>query len=1003
MSTFIETQFPIARLSAEAYKERKANNSQTLTRLGKWWGRKPLILVRASILGMLMPASDDPKRDREIFLKILTMDDDGVWQRQKGEIPVGAWLEAAPPDVQEEFFTARGFQRGLTAEEKAEVCARVWESLDADQRKALDDHRRRTIPDREEFDAIHYAQRIRECERPENIEGPTPEAWAEINDHLGTTATSLPELVEQLGQRTFGHPPRVGDAFCGGGSIPFEAARIGCEAFGSDLNPVAGLLTWAGLHLLGGGKEVQDEVMRVQSEALAEANRQVAEWGIEHNEQGERADALLYCVEVKPEGCDYFIPLAPSWLVGEKSKAVCQWQRVPGSDKLQPEISLVSADEVKAYKAGKTATVISSRIIDPFVPDRSWSIEALRGAEGLRRWTNDDLVPHPGDVFQERLYCIRWVKTVFDSDGKPREVRRYSAPNAADLQREARTLDLLRKCFAEWQCQGYIPSKPIPQGGSETDRLFRERGWTHWHHLFTPRQLLTHGLLAEISGRLAKSQEARIGCLLGLGRMANWNSRLSKWLADTAHEGGDSVFYNQTLNPLFTFSVRPWLKFDTAWLLNFGGIQFDVPPTLIIPSDARDLRETCDIWLTDPPYADAVNYHELGDFFLAWYDKQLARAFPAWTPDARAELAVRGDGEDFRRSMVEIYQNLARHMPDNGLQMVQFTHQDPGVWADLGMILWAAGLKATAAWTISTETEAVGIKKGNYVTGTVCLVLRKRVSPLPGFLDEVYPLVEDEVRRQISSMQVLDEGGEPNFNDADYQLGAYAAALKVLTQYATLDGRDVEHEVFAVRERNQKSDFQIVIERAIEIACDTLVPRGLDHSWRELSLVERYYLRALDIESRGERRKGMYEELARGFGVTDIRPLLKSDQANGTRMHTPSGFSAGHLAPVGNVQNATLSSLRGRNTSGAAHPFAASPLRHLFFAIRETTGTDMSPEPGRQYLRDTFGQAYWQRREGFIGLLEWLAALGNAEGMNEWTDDSEAARILAGRLRNDQA
>ncbi len=99
--------------------------------------------------------------------------------------------------------------------------------------------------------------------------------------------------------------------------------------------------------------------------------------------------------------------------------------------------------------------------------------------------------------------------------------------------------------------------------------------------------------------------------------------------------------------------------------------------------------------------------------------------------------------------------------------------------------------------------------------------------------------------------------------------------------------------------RNEKSDFQIVIERALGIACDTLVPRGLDHSWRELSLVERYYLRALDIESRGERRKGMYEELARGFGVTDIKPLLKSDKANGARMFTPSGLAASLLAPVG--------------------------------------------------------------------------------------------------------
>ncbi len=1002
MPTFIETQFPIARLSAEAYKERKANNSQTLTRLGKWWGRKPLILIRASILGMLMPASDDPKRAREIFLKILTMDDDGAWQRQKGDIPAGAWLEAAPPDIQEEYFTARGFQRGLTAEEKEEVCARIWESLDSEQRKALDDQRRRTIPDREEFDAMPYADRIRECDRPENIEGPTLDAWAEINAHLGTTATSLPELVEQLGQRTFGHTPRVGDAFCGGGSIPFEAARMGCEAFGSDLNPVAGLLTWASLHLLGGGLAVQEEVMRVQSEALAEANRQVTEWGIEHNEQGERADALLYCVEVKPEGCDYFIPLAPSWLVGEKSKAVCQWHEVHGSDRLQPEISLVSADEVKAYKAGKNATVISSRIIDPFEPDRSWSIEALRGAEGLRRWTNDDLVPHPGDVFQERLYCIRWVKTVLDSDGKPREVRRYAAPTAADLQREARTLDLLRERFAEWQRQGYIPSKPIISGYN-TEQPIRERGWTHWHHLFTPRQLLTHGLLAEISHRMAESKEAKVGCLLDLGKLANMDSKLCVWHVSPANENGEQTFLNQALNTLSNYSNRPMVMWPKAWTPpNYCELPKGVR-SLVINSDARDLRETCDLWVTDPPYADAVNYHELGDFFLAWQDKQLARAFPEWTPDARAELAVRGDGEDFRRSMVEIYKNLARHMPDNGLQMVQFTHKDPGVWADLGMILWAAGLKATAAWTISTETAAVGLKKGNYVTGTVCLVLRKRVSPEPGFLDEVYPLVEDEVRRQIASMHALDEDGEPNFNDADYQLGAYAAALKVLTQYANLDGKDVEHEVFAVRDRNTKSDFQIVIERAITIACDLLVPRGLDTHWRELALVERYYLRALDIESRGERRKGMYEELARGFGVTDIRPLLKSDQANGTRMHTPSGFSATQLAPVGDTQSTALTPRRGRAASGTAHPFAVSPLRHLLFAIRETASADNNPEPGRQYLRDTFGQGYWQRRERFVGLLEWLAALANAEGMNEWQKDSEAARILAGRLRNDQA
>lgn len=292
--------------------------------------------------------------------------------------------------------------------------------------------------------------------------------------------------------------------------------------------------------------------------------------------------------------------------------------------------------------------------------------------------------------------------------------------------------------------------------------------------------------------------------------------------------------------------------------------------------------------------------------------------------------------------------------------------------------------------------------------GTVCLVLRKRVANEPGFLDEVYPLVEDEVKRQIASMRALDEGGEPNFNDADYQLAAYAAALKVLTQYGNLDGKDVEHEVFAVRAKGEKSDFQAVIERALSIACDTLIPRGLENAWRDLSLVERYYLRSLDIEeTRGERRKGMYEELARGFGVTDIKPLLKSDKANGTRVASASALAASVWQLLAQMMRA-LQAKWALREGGAAHRrvartrcciASASPAVCRARNRRER----QQPQPGRQYLRDTFGQGYWGRREGFVNLLEWLAALGNAEGMGEWVADSDAARMLAGRLRNDHA
>lgn len=241
---------------------------------------------------------------------------------------------------------------------------------------------------------------------------------------------------------------------------------------------------------------MQEDVRRVQGEVFAAADRQITDWEIEHNDRGERAEAFLYCVEVKPEGCDYFIPLAPSWVISEKYRIVATWHRVPGSDQLQPEVIAVSESELKLYKDKKGATVIDSRVVDPFDRNRSWSVEALRGPEGLRHWTNEDLVSRPGDVFQERLYCIRWVKMVTEINAAgqtvTKKVRRYAAPDAADLASEAKVLDLLCERFADWQREGFIPSKAIPESGDKTDEPIRTRGWTHWHHLFTPRQLLVH-------------------------------------------------------------------------------------------------------------------------------------------------------------------------------------------------------------------------------------------------------------------------------------------------------------------------------------------------------------------------------------------------------------------------------------------------------------------------------------------------------------------------------
>jgi putative DNA methylase len=198
----------------------------------------------------------------------------------------------------------------------------------------------------------------------------------------------------------------------------------------------------------------------VQAEALAAADRQVTEWGIEHNDQGERADAYCIAWKSSPRAATITFRWRRAGSLGEKSKVVTRWRRAASADFLTPEIVTSCRMPNWLYKEKQRRDGGDSRVSIPFDATRTWSVEALRGPDGLRRWSNDDVVPRPGDVFQERLYCIRWVKTV-PGMARRKETRRYAAPDAADLAREAKVLELLRERFAEWQREGFIPSKAI--------------------------------------------------------------------------------------------------------------------------------------------------------------------------------------------------------------------------------------------------------------------------------------------------------------------------------------------------------------------------------------------------------------------------------------------------------------------------------------------------------------------------------------------------------------
>ena len=120
-----------------------------------------------------------------------------------------------------------------------------------------------------------------------------------VNDYLGTSAHGFPELVKQLGIMRFGHRPRVADTFCGSGQIPFEAARLGCDVYASDLNPVACLLTWGAFNIVGGSKASREKLAKDQMKLVRRVQAELDKLGVETDGKGWRAKVFLYCVEVR--------------------------------------------------------------------------------------------------------------------------------------------------------------------------------------------------------------------------------------------------------------------------------------------------------------------------------------------------------------------------------------------------------------------------------------------------------------------------------------------------------------------------------------------------------------------------------------------------------------------------------------------------------------------------------------------------------------------------------
>lgn len=882
----IETVFPAQKVSFEAQKERKANLGQTLTGLGSYWkGRKPLILVRAIVLGTLLPATDDAESDLAIFEKLMAFDDEGLARRALAANAFSATKlqELIAISDPERYFSGRGWRRDITTDDNLVL-----------YRKAL-----ATMSSYEEKASI--------SKRPEEVdqEWLYSPVWPEVNEHyrhFGVSAQSLPELVEQLGILRYGQRPRVGDTFSGGGSIPFEAARIGCDVYASDLNPVACMLTWGALNIIGSSSERREEVAKVQADVARAIDEEITSLGIEHDAQGNRAKAYLYCLETRCPETGWMVPLSPSWVISKSRSVIARL--TPDHKKKRFNIDVISNVTEAELSAANSGTIQDGDMVYA-LDGRTYRtpIKTLRGdyrnADGstgnrLRHWDKGDFKPRPDDIFQERLYAIHWISKT--SINKFRQETWFAAPTAADWERERRVEAIVAENLNRWQNEGVVPDMAI-EHGEETTRLYRERGWTYWHHLFNPRHLLLNALLKKKFDPNHGNYFSILFC-----RILNVQSKMSRWSPAIGHDLALDVFYNMALNTFYNYGCRASISaFRDLTETSFSG-PFNITTQKMVASlAAADLNQTNDIYITDPPYADAVVYHEITEFFIAWIRKNPPVPFDDWVWDSRRALAIKGTGENFRYDMVAAYKAMANHMPDNGMQCVMFTHQNTSVWSDLIGIFWAAGLQVVAAWYIATETTSE-LKKGGYVQGTVILMLKKRpVGERSGFKQRLLPAVRQEVVRQIESMLHLNDTvtanhGEPIFNDSDLQMAGYAAALKILTAYTHIGGEDVTSFALRPRARGEITVVDEMVQQAAETASNLLVPEGLStDSWAKLTGIERFMLRMLDMETTGSSKLDNYQNFAKAFHVEDYSRVMGDMRPNYARLKRVNEYASREL------------------------------------------------------------------------------------------------------------
>jgi putative DNA methylase len=640
-----------------------------------------------------------------------------------------------------------------------------------------------------------------------------------------------------------GRVPKVLDCFAGGGSIPLEALRLGCETYALDYNPVAVLILKAVLEYPQKyGKKLVEDVKRWGQWVYEEAKKEIGKFYPEEviptqkalsDEGGEKCIPVGYIwartIRCPNPSCQAEIPLMRQFWLARKEDRKIALKMIVDKEKRRIDFKILQGKDID-FDPSK-GTVRKAKVICP-VCNSGVSDKELR------------------KLFQVGKASQRMIVVILHNPNSGKIYRIATEDDMRKFQEAEKYLDEKRwKLFEEWGIDP-LPNEPTPEGGGPgAERAFsiRNYGLNTWGDLFNPRQKLALITFAE-KIRLAYKRMIEEGyheeyakvvvsyLVMNFDTFAAYITSLARYRGDT--RSIERSFDRQTVQMVWDYGeVNPfgasrgdWYNI-LRWVLKVIEHCFrtNSSPAIVTQSSATSLpypSNYFDAIITDPPYYDNVPYSYLSDFFYVWLKRTIRDLYPDLfiTPLApKSEEIVaysygKGGFEEGKRFFEEMitkaFQEIYRVLKPEGIACIVFAYKTTEAWETIITSLLKSGLVLTASWPIHTEMkERLRAQESAALASSIYMVCRKRSKEEIVYFNDIKDKIEQRVKGK------LEQFWEQGVSGADFFVSAIGPAVEVFGQYSRvekLSGEEVSVKELLEYVRKVVSEFALerVLKRA---------------------------------------------------------------------------------------------------------------------------------------------------------------------------------------------